>query len=87
MFVVGEGLIDFFYVGYEFGYDDGVFGHFVVVGEVEFFVVDLVVEVFVVGYDEGGDEVESVYRDWETDRKSTRLNSSHEIPPRMPSSA
>ena len=33
-----------------------------------------------------------MYRDWETyhivkDRKSTRLNSSHEIPPRMPSSA
>ena len=29
----------------------------------------------------------SIYRDWETDRKSTRLNSSHEIPSRMPSSA
>ena len=29
----------------------------------------------------------SWYRDWETDRKSTRLNSSHEIPSRMPSSA
>ena len=29
----------------------------------------------------------SPYRDWETDRKSTRLNSSHEIPSRMPSSA
>ena len=29
----------------------------------------------------------SYYRDWETDRKSTRLNSSHEIPSRMPSSA
>ena len=28
-----------------------------------------------------------LYRDWETDRKSTRLNSSHEIPSRMPSSA
>ena len=27
------------------------------------------------------------YGDWETDRKSTRLNSSHEIPSRMPSSA
>ena len=27
------------------------------------------------------------YRDWETYRKSTRLNSSHEIPSRMPSSA
>ena len=27
------------------------------------------------------------YRDWETDRKSTRLNSCHEIPSRMPSSA
>ena len=31
--------------------------------------------------------VERSYRDWETDRKSTRLNSSHEIPSRMPSSA
>ena len=30
---------------------------------------------------------EQQYRDWETDRKSTRLNSSHEIPSRMPSSA
>ena len=28
-----------------------------------------------------------LYRDWETDRKSTRLNSSHEIPSRLPSSA
>ena len=27
------------------------------------------------------------YRDWETDRKSTRLNSSHSRAPRMPSSA
>ena len=30
---------------------------------------------------------DTTYRDWETDRKSTRLNSSHEIPSRMPSSA
>ena len=29
----------------------------------------------------------TTYRDWETDRKSARLNSSHEIPSRMPSSA
>ena len=33
------------------------------------------------------DTCEVRYRDWETDRKSTRLNSSHEIPARMPSSA
>ena len=33
------------------------------------------------------DEYAGRYRDWETDRKSTRLNSSHEIPSRMPSSA
>ena len=33
------------------------------------------------------EEVLWCYRDWETDRKSTRLNSSHEIPSRMPSSA
>ena len=31
--------------------------------------------------------IRTAYRDWETDRKSTRLNSSHEIPSRMPSSA
>ena len=29
----------------------------------------------------------SAYRDWETDRKSTRLNSSHRSLSRMPSSA
>ena len=31
--------------------------------------------------------VEAGYRDWETDRKSTRLNSSHSAKSRMPSSA
>ena len=31
--------------------------------------------------------ITSSYRDWETDRKSTRLNSSHEFVSRMPSSA
>ena len=31
--------------------------------------------------------VENIYRDWETDRKSTRLNSSHSRASRMPSSA
>ena len=30
---------------------------------------------------------QSKYRDWETDRKSTRLNSSHSAKSRMPSSA
>ena len=30
---------------------------------------------------------EQAYRDWETDRKSTRLNSSHITRSRMPSSA
>ena len=29
----------------------------------------------------------AMYRDWETDRKSTRLNSSHITRSRMPSSA
>ena len=29
----------------------------------------------------------AAYRDWETDRKSTRLNSSHSGESRMPSSA
>ena len=34
------------------------------------------------------DEIEyGFYRDWETDRKSTRLNSSHSAKSRMPSSA
>ena len=32
-------------------------------------------------------ESEATYRDWETDRKSTRLNSSHRSLSRMPSSA
>ena len=32
-------------------------------------------------------QAESGYRDWETDRKSTRLNSSHITRSRMPSSA
>ena len=32
-------------------------------------------------------EISNKYRDWETDRKSTRLNSSHEFVSRMPSSA
>ena len=35
----------------------------------------------------GSIEVEPTYRDWETDRKSTRLNSSHRSLSRMPSSA
>ena len=30
---------------------------------------------------------DGTYRDWETDRKSTRLNSSHSAKSRMPSSA
>ena len=32
-------------------------------------------------------QVAGHYRDWETDRKSTRLNSSHSAKSRMPSSA
>ena len=32
-------------------------------------------------------EIKPTYRDWETDRKSTRLNSSHRSLSRMPSSA
>ena len=32
-------------------------------------------------------ESRAAYRDWETDRKSTRLNSSHSRASRMPSSA
>ena len=35
----------------------------------------------------GQDDKNLTYRDWETDRKSTRLNSSHITRPRMPSSA
>ena len=33
------------------------------------------------------EEIKHQYRDWETDRKSTRLNSSHSAKSRMPSSA
>ena len=36
---------------------------------------------------EGAQGFELGYRDWETDRKSTRLNSSHSAKSRMPSSA
>ena len=32
-------------------------------------------------------QIIGIYRDWETDRKSTRLNSSHSAKSRMPSSA
>ena len=32
-------------------------------------------------------KIGAIYRDWETDRKSTRLNSSHSAKSRMPSSA
>ena len=35
----------------------------------------------------GCNSKEGHYRDWETDRKSTRLNSSHSAKSRMPSSA
>ena len=34
-----------------------------------------------------GTDIPFMYRDWETDRKSTRLNSSHSGESRMPSSA
>eukprot|EP01024_Parvocaulis_polyphysoides_P037002 TRINITY_DN32862_c0_g1_i2.p1 TRINITY_DN32862_c0_g1~~TRINITY_DN32862_c0_g1_i2.p1 ORF type:complete len:215 (-),score=41.12 TRINITY_DN32862_c0_g1_i2:33-677(-) len=37
--------------------------------------------------DEDDDEMEAISSEYVTDRKSTRLNSSHEIPSRMPSSA
>ena len=37
-------------------------------------------------YEEGYSKM-ATYRDWETDRKSTRLNSSHITRSRMPSSA
>ena len=38
-------------------------------------------------FEEKPDVVVCLYRDWETDRKSTRLNSSHRSLSRMPSSA
>ena len=38
-------------------------------------------------YTEEGSLIGKTYRDWETDRKSTRLNSSHSGESRMPSSA
>ena len=39
------------------------------------------------GYTKRPDAAKHTYRDWETDRKSTRLNSSHRSLSRMPSSA
>ena len=38
-------------------------------------------------YEANGYGIGVGYRDWETDRKSTRLNSSHSAKSRMPSSA
>ena len=37
--------------------------------------------------EQSADNAQLCYRDWETDRKSTRLNSSHSAKSRMPSSA
>ena len=52
------------------------------------------VTVYIAHYTEQSTDVEGktinmmrAYRDWETDRKSTRLNSSHSAKSRMPSSA
>ena len=42
---------------------------------------------WVTGYDSRFPRCLASYRDWETDRKSTRLNSSHRSLSRMPSSA
>ena len=41
----------------------------------------------VMGRERRGGREEEFYRDWETDQKSTRLNSSHSAKSRMPSSA
>ena len=50
---------------------------------------ELTLEQIAVKYDVPMDWVDTAfaYRDWETDRKSTRLNSSHSRASRMPSSA
>ena len=42
---------------------------------------------FNIDYNKEGEDLGDIYRDWETDRKSTRLNSSHSAKSRMPSSA
>ena len=49
-------------------------------------------DAFLLGWNTAADQLRGfystgTYRDWETDRKSTRLNSSHEFVSRMPSSA
>ena len=49
------------------------------------FIFNLAEEFQLKGY-VSNDEL-GMYRDWETDRKSTRLNSSHRSLSRMPSSA
>ena len=48
-------------------------------------IVNMISTVF--GKPAGEISKEILYRDWETDRKSTRLNSSHSAKSRMPSSA
>ena len=45
------------------------------------------VPLFIFSADSGNLQISKPYRDWETDRKSTRLNSSHSGESRMPSSA
>ena len=48
------------------------------------FMLDKIVQALITAYKRDHDQVENVIVE---DRKSTRLNSSHEIPSRMPSSA
>ena len=65
-------------------------GSFLFVDGLKFSVQDFWYVYRMTGYGNFTDlDVDCMYRDWETnkDRKSTRLNSSHEIPSRMPSSA
>ena len=55
----------------------------------DFFHTKIVIDSLSIKYEDGRFDIkpEGIYRDWETDRKSTRLNSSHLKLSRMPSSA
>ena len=58
------------------------------VGKAYEYLLELRLEYGPLGAERAEAELRSwLYRDWETDRKSTRLNSSHEFVSRMPSSA
>ena len=73
-------LDDYLAQGYEFPYKTYYDSEY----QIEIVDFDSTLEISMFDSFEG---IRDEYRDWETDRKSTRLNSSHSAKSRMPSSA